>query len=195
MSVVNYDTEILNKNTYGEQISVNGTKCYKYKFKPYYKYSKAQQKKYIAAVLKVKNNLSGSAKQKVKQFDAYMRKYCKYDYSFKKYDAYNAIVDGEAVCNGYAEAAAAVLDLAGVKVEFVSGKGNGAYGWDGHAWNIVKIGNKWYSCDFCWDSCINKTTYLLKGTKNKTFWSRHKLYSQYKTKAWKKKHPMAANDL
>jgi len=196
LNVISIDRKVAEKNKYGEPVSVNGKKCYKYTFALKYTYkTKTAQKKYINRVIKVKNSLSGSDKNKVKQFDTYMRKNCKYDDSKEKYSAYHALVDGKSVCNGYAEAAAAVLDLAGVKVEFVTGPANGSKDWEGHAWNIVKIGSKWYSCDFCWDSCINKTTYLLKGTKNKKFWKEHKLDKQYKTKAWKKAHPMAAGDL
>ncbi|MBR1865451.1 MAG: hypothetical protein IJ801_02980 [Lachnospiraceae bacterium] len=63
------------------------------------------------------------------------------------YRAYGALVNGDAVCNGYAEALKLLLDCAGVPSEFVTGTAGGVE----HAWNLVKLGDEWYHMDATWD--------------------------------------------
>ncbi len=59
--------------------------------------------------------------------------------------AYGALVDGSAVCDGYATAFKMLLNKAGIDSEVVSGLGNGG----GHAWNVVRIyrNGKQQDCD------------------------------------------------
>lgn len=58
---------------------------------------------------------------------------------------------GVAVCNGYAEAFKKIIDHYGIENRFVTGSANGTKGWDGHAWNLVKIGTRWYHVDTTWN--------------------------------------------
>jgi len=63
------------------------------------------------------------------------------------YDAYGAIVNGLAVCQGYAEALQYLLRRAGIQSFIVTG-----YSQDqSHAWNMVRIGGKYYHTDLTWD--------------------------------------------
>ena len=58
---------------------------------------------------------------------------------------------GETVCEGYAKAYAMLLRAAGIESYLVDA--NAAKGGDpGHTWNIVKIKNRYYQCDTCWDA-------------------------------------------
>ena len=58
---------------------------------------------------------------------------------------------GETVCEGYAKAYAMLLRAAGIESYLVDA--NAAKGGDpGHTWNIVKISNRYYQCDTCWDA-------------------------------------------
>lgn len=66
------------------------------------------------------------------------------------YTAYGALVNGEAVCNGYAEAFKLLLDCVGVESRVVAGTGNGI----NHAWNMVFINGEWYHVDLTWDDPI-----------------------------------------
>ncbi len=66
------------------------------------------------------------------------------------YTAYGALVDGTAVCAGYAKAYQALLEACGIECEYVSGYGNGGR----HGWNIVQIGGEWYHVDTTWDDPI-----------------------------------------
>ena len=63
------------------------------------------------------------------------------------YRAYGALVNKDAVCNGYAEAMYILLLCAGVEVEFVVG----STGDIDHAWNLVKLDGEWYHLDSTWD--------------------------------------------
>lgn len=54
---------------------------------------------------------------------------------------------GQAVCEGYAKAFSLLLNACGVENVYVSGTSKG----EGHAWNIVKIGDGWYWYDLTWD--------------------------------------------
>ena len=57
--------------------------------------------------------------------------------------AYGAILDGRAVCEGYARAFQYLLYKAGIQSMVVSG--------GGHAWNLVRIDGEYYYTDLTWD--------------------------------------------
>lgn len=63
------------------------------------------------------------------------------------YTAYGALVNGSAVCEGYARAASLMFNLAGIENGLVNGKGADGIG---HLWNIVKINGAWYHFDATW---------------------------------------------
>ncbi len=69
--------------------------------------------------------------------------------------AYGAIVYKRAVCDGYAQAFKAFLDRFGIENEIVFGKTINADGvfsaTNNHAWNIVKIGDKYLHFDLTWN--------------------------------------------
>lgn len=66
--------------------------------------------------------------------------------SNENHTAYGPIVNGRAVCQGYAEAFEFLCKLAGLDcIEVVGKLGNVNY--DNHAWNIVKIDGKYYNVD------------------------------------------------
>ena len=63
------------------------------------------------------------------------------------YTAYGALCTGKAVCQGYAVLFYRRCKEAGLSVRIISGTGNGGP----HAWNIVRIGSKYYNMDCTWD--------------------------------------------
>ena len=75
---------------------------------------------------------------------------CKYLGSDSPYDvqhsAYGALIDKEAVCDGYSKAFTLLLTRAGIDSQVVYGTAGG-----GHAWNQVKIDGSWYMVDSTWD--------------------------------------------
>ena len=79
---------------------------------------------------------------------------CKYDMRLYSggmpstaYTPYGALIDGTAVCQGYAEAYQVLLELCNIPCEYVSGYGNGGR----HGWNLVQIDGEWYHVDTTWD--------------------------------------------
>ena len=77
------------------------------------------------------------------------------------HSSYGALVEHEAVCDGYSRAMALLLKLEGVDVKLVSGKavdGTNTAGIsdDGsHMWNQVYIMGSWYNLDVTWDDPIS----------------------------------------
>ncbi len=84
----------------------------------------------------------------------YIVTHCEYGYedysSDYAYRAYGALVQGKAVCNGYAEAMALLLNCVGVENDIMTGWANGEL----HAWNRVKLDGKWYQVDSTWDDPV-----------------------------------------
>ncbi|MZE19363.1 S-layer protein, partial [Bacillus anthracis] len=88
--------------------------------------------------------------EKVKAIHDYVVKHISYDTSYKAYTAYEALVNRSAVCQGYALLTYQLLKEAGIENHFVVGTGDG----QPHAWNLVKIENKWYHLDTTFDDPV-----------------------------------------
>ena len=69
------------------------------------------------------------------------------------HNAYGALVEGEAVCEGYAEALQCLLQAAGLQSIIVLGSSvNPATNTEeGHAWNMVRIDGEYYHTDLTWN--------------------------------------------
>ncbi len=100
----------------------------------------------------------GSDAEKVKAVHDYLVKNTAYDYSNYKagtipeddYTAAGLLKNKTAVCEGYAKAFLASMKVLGIPCKMVSGKVDG----ENHAWNLVKIGKKWYHIDVTWDDPV-----------------------------------------
>jgi len=68
------------------------------------------------------------------------------------HDAYGAIVNGLAVCQGYAEAFQYLLRRVGIQSFIVTGYSNNV----AHAWNMVRIDGAYYHTDLTWDDSQDK---------------------------------------
>ncbi len=62
------------------------------------------------------------------------------------HNIYGALVDGEAVCEGYALAYQYLLMRAGIPAMYVTG-----YSREDHAWNAMQLDGQWYYADATWD--------------------------------------------
>lgn len=60
---------------------------------------------------------------------------------------YSSLVNRESVCAGYSKATQYLLQRNGIQALYVSGLANGSYGWDNHAWNIVRCDGEYYQVD------------------------------------------------
>ena len=61
------------------------------------------------------------------------------------------LLQGEAVCAGYAETVRNVLSCMGIESRYVSAD-NVDSSEHGHAWNLVKLDGEWYNVDLTWDA-------------------------------------------
>ncbi len=76
--------------------------------------------------------------------------------------AYGALVEGNCVCQGYAEATLVLSQAAGIPCIYVQGSGFQDGKTEAHAWNCVQIGGQWYMLDITWDDPITDGTPLLR---------------------------------
>ena len=63
------------------------------------------------------------------------------------FTAYGALVEGKAVCQGYALAMKLLLCYAGIESTVISGASQGV----AHAWNAVLLDGEWYYLDATWN--------------------------------------------
>lgn len=72
---------------------------------------------------------------------------CKYDKTSGAWSelasAYSCIVEGKALCAGYADAFLQTAKLCGLDVRYIYN--------DTHAWNLVKLDGEWYHVDVTWE--------------------------------------------
>ncbi len=66
-------------------------------------------------------------------------------------EAYGILVDGTAVCNGYAQAFQAIAQAAGLETVIVTGQAWSGATTGGHAWNRVLVDGTWLTVDATWD--------------------------------------------
>lgn len=101
--------------------------------------------------------------EKEKALHDYLVKNCRYDERLytnnmpeESYTAYSALINGVAVCQGYAIAMNLLLEEAGIESMIITG-----YGWVeenktyiSHGWNLVKIQGDYYHLDPTWNDPI-----------------------------------------
>lgn len=68
-----------------------------------------------------------------------------YDDSITKYRGYDLLVNGTAVCQGYAEAYMDLMNRVGIECVIVESEAME------HAWNLVRLDGNWYHVDLTWD--------------------------------------------
>lgn len=66
--------------------------------------------------------------------------------------AYSALVNRKTVCAGYARAFQYVLQQLGIPCYYCTG-----YAGENHAWNIVRLGGRYYNVDVTWDDTTPET--------------------------------------
>ncbi|MCL2634819.1 MAG: hypothetical protein FWD34_09945 [Oscillospiraceae bacterium] len=85
--------------------------------------------------------------------------------------AHSALVNGVAVCEGYANAFKILAEMVGIECILITGEGNNGGGVEKHMWNMVKLNNQWYHVDVTW----NKPAFF-NGAANTTFFH-HKYFN------------------
>ena len=115
----------------------------------------AKKKFNIVVASALKKLPSGNDFEREEYINNYIIENCKYDDAAaqteniegNENDAYGALVDGTAVCEGYARAFQLLCNKANIDSVLLSGIADS----DNHAWNGVKIGGDWYQIDVTWD--------------------------------------------
>lgn len=112
-----------------------------------------------------------------------------YDYDLQKFSAYDGIVSKNVVCNGYAALTYKMMKDLGVGVRCITGYAGSDY----HAWNIGKIGTKWYNIDNTWDASNGDDNYVYYTyfLRNNVEFEGHKRDSQFTTKDFNLAYPMS----
>lgn len=151
----------------------------------------AAVQKYEAALEKVVNDAKANSTDAVKQIEfvnAYIAENTEYDYGAREglsggieYDgyvntAYGSLVNGKALCGGYARAFKAVMDRLDIPCVLIQGsavsgktvvdaesKETLEAGAVAHMWNAVELNGLWYGVDVTYNAGANLKRYLLVG--------------------------------
>ena len=162
-------------------------------------YTTAEQEKAVtdklSSVMPALTESTMTNYEKVKAIYDYICKNVTYDYtnlnddSYKlKYTAYGALIDGTSVCQGYAVLLYRMALMAGVDCRLIPGNGNGGP----HAWNIMKMGDKYYNVDATWDAVSYPDyKYFLKSDAN---FENHTRDAEWKTDEIYQQYPMGEED-
>ncbi len=87
---------------------------------------------------------------KIMVFAKWIKRYFEYkdNNTIGDHAAFELLMSGTGVCQAISAMALMVLNYMGIKALYVSGMGRGNKGWEPHAWNVVKIGDRWIHVDF-----------------------------------------------
>lgn len=128
-----------------------------YKISPKYEISLGERNTMIENIERVANQVVSKTIgmndfDTVKFFHDYIILNCSYSSSNKNYsNAYGALIEHGAVCEGYARAFKYLCDKVNIPCELVIGYTNME-----HMWNIVQLDGNWYHIDVTWDDPKNK---------------------------------------
>ncbi len=139
--------------------------------------SKEQIDKAMNQIEQIRNqilqNRSDDTYANIKMVHDYLVENIEYDTTISKdniYNIYGAMINHEAVCEGYARSFKYLMDAFGIPYTLVIGKGTNTEGkTENHAWNYVQIDNKWYAVDSTWDDPVSSMGWISKSSKYRYF--------------------------
>lgn len=191
----NIDTYRFKVPTYSQNKSI-------FQFTIKYRESAAQLKKVNKKVKSALEELELSGKsraEKARLIHNYIAEHMVYDKSLSRFSAYDGLVrsDHSTVCQGYALLYYKMCTEVGIPCRFVSGHGYTNGRAVPHAWNIVKIGSKWYHVDTTWDDTDGVLRnyvydYFLIGSTQ--MMKDHTLDPEFKTSSFRKKYSIDTKD-
>ena len=168
--------------------------CYLIFMDVVYMTDSAQEVAVSAAVSSLLGNLgvnSMDSYSKIKTIYNWICQNVSYDYAhvgnteyLKQFSAYGALIEGTAVCQGYAVLLYRLLLESGVDVRVIPGTGNGAL----HAWNIAELNGVYYNVDSTWDAGKDLYGYFLCSEND---FLGHVRLDDYRTDAFMKSYPMS----
>ena len=139
--------------------------------------SQSQVENAIAQIEQTKNqiltNVSGNAYDNIKMVHDYLVDNIEYDTTISQkniYNVYGALINGTAVCEGYARSFKYLMDELGIPCTLVIGQGTNSQGQtENHAWNYVQLNGNWYAIDCTGDDPVSTTGYVSQGSKYRYF--------------------------
>lgn len=118
-------------------------------------------------------NRKSNTYDNIKMVHDYLVDNVEYDTTISKnniYNIYGAMVNGQAVCEGYARSFKYLMDCLGIPCSLVIGKGTNSEGkTENHAWNYVQIDDYWYAIDTTWDDPVSTTGWISQSSKYRYF--------------------------
>lgn len=118
-----------------------------------------REQAYMAKVRELAVSQEGkSVEEKARFFHDYLINVCEYDNSLTHMDAYDCLIGGSAVCNGYATAFHNLMDASGEECEYIAGQAGGVL----HSWNRVRAEDgSWRYIDVTWDDSLGTDKYFM----------------------------------
>ena len=129
----------------------------------------------LAEIMEELNLDSLSDAGKIKAIYDYICSHVTYDHrnNLIRYSSYAAIVNGRAVCQGYAVMFYRMALTAGIDARLIAGSANG-----NHGWNIVELDGQYYNVDSTWDAERYPIySYFLTGSQS--FDKKHTRWEEY----------------
>ena len=118
-------------------------------------------------------NRSENTYDNIKMVHDYLVENIEYDTTISQsniYNVYGALVNGRAVCEGYARSFKYLMDELGIPCTLVIGTGTNSQGeTENHAWNYVQLNGNWYAIDCTWDDPVSSTGYVSQNSKYRYF--------------------------
>lgn len=115
------------------------------------------------------------------------------DGSDSRRTAYDALVNGRAVCQGYSNALYRLLLEAGVDNRIIYGKATESSGIEvPHTWNIVRLDDKYYYVDITWDDTGGTNDFFVRPRGE--FEDSHKAGDEYPEDFFTKTCPVSAEE-
>ncbi len=106
----------------------------------------------------IQNQIQGmSTENKIRYIHNWLVSNIKYDKTLNKSNRsniYGAFIEKEITCAGYAKAFKYIVDKLNIECIIVQGEATSSVGTENHAWNYIKLDNKWYGVDCTWDDPI-----------------------------------------
>ncbi|MBO7709789.1 MAG: hypothetical protein J6S83_04940, partial [Lachnospiraceae bacterium] len=156
----------------------------------------------VRNVLPSLKNAGGDSYSRAKAAYGYLTQNVKFDMRgytnpnyLTMYTGYAALIDKTAVCQGFSVALYRLLLEMGIDCRVIGGVGVSGSETEEHAWNIVRLGNRYFNVDSTWDAgkVQTKWRWFLKGDSAEEFGNWHVRDKEYKTGAFYGAYPMSAS--
>lgn len=139
--------------------------------------SKQQIEQAISNLSQIRNsvlqNKTGNTYNDIKMVHDYIINNTEYDTTISMsniYNIYGALINKQAVCEGYAKTFKYLMDGLGIPCTLVIGVASNSEGInENHAWNYVKLDGTWYAVDTTWDDPISTSGWVSESAKYKYF--------------------------